>query len=80
MDKEWFKKNDKNIVYIITTFDVETSRFLIGGQGLKIRKSDITLIFGIEDGVDPIVFPQSAKKMSPFVIVKLMLLWMLLCN
>ena len=67
VDKKWCRKSDNMILEIILCFNPNTSRFCIGAEEVKIRRNDVSLIFGIQDGFEKIDSTLNGKVLTPFV-------------
>ncbi|KAL7186579.1 hypothetical protein ACSBR2_028332 [Camellia fascicularis] len=62
-----FKKYDEAILKIIQTYDAHCDAFNIGGNFLKLYRSDIRLLFGIQCGTKHIDLSPSQRPTSYFV-------------
>ena len=52
------RKSDVDVEMIIKAFDPLSKSFIMGGEKLPIRATEIQIMFGIEDGAEPIVTPK----------------------
>lgn len=64
---ESFRKSNATICTIISSFDIETNKFRIGGRLLDIEEEQIETIFGLECGEEVFSISQKNRQETAFV-------------